>query len=275
MTLPGGNRLCWKRSSAAKTSDERDQLYFKLALLALGKDDLKARNYAGKIEESGFRKQAEAWVDWGLALSAIEKKKTDLALELNRTAEFTHVQRVWILTQAAKLLAKTDRTKASSLLDSATAEARRIDGGDLDRPRALLAIANALRIVEPARVSEAIFEAVKAANSTDGFTGEGGVITQTMNSRGMIRITHRRFPSSISKEFSAARQVKRLRACRRISARFSRRSAACKRHHRHRPLRAQPRNPPVFLCPNVFEWANSVEPSRITLAPETRSRCLR
>jgi hypothetical protein len=172
----------------ADTSDKRDQLYFDLALLALKKDDLKARDYAGKIEESGFRKQAEAWVDWGLAVSAIQKRKTERALELNRTGEFTHIQRVWILTQAARQLGRADRTKASSLIDTATAEARRIDGSDLDRPRGLFAIANALQEVEPGRVSEAMFDAVKAANSTEGFTGEGTVIMQSMNAKGLIRV---------------------------------------------------------------------------------------
>lgn len=178
----------------ADTSDERDQLYFHLASLALRNDDLKARDYAGKIEESGFRKQAQAFIDWGLATNAINKKKTDLALELNRTGDLTHIQHVWILTQAAKQLAKSDRAKASSLIDAATAEARRIDGGDLNRPRGLLAIANALRLVEPARVSEAIFDAVKAANSTDGFTGEGGVVTQAVNSRSVVNINPQMAP---------------------------------------------------------------------------------
>ena len=181
-------------SANANTSDERDQLYFKLALLALKKDDLKARDYASKIEETGFRKQAQGWLDWALSVSAIKRKKIDLALELNRSGELTHIQRVWILTQAAKLLAKTDRARASSLLDAATAEARRIDGGDLDRPRGLFEIANALRTVEPARVSETIFEAVKAANSTEGFTGEGGMVTQTMNSKGLISVSPQTVP---------------------------------------------------------------------------------
>src|SRR6185369_9764324 len=142
----------------AKTSDERDQLYFKLASLALKNDNLKARDYVFKIEESEFRKQAQQWVDWELAINAIEKKKTDLALELNRIGDLNHIQRVWVLTQAAKLLVKTDRGKASSLVDAATAEAHRLDGGDLDRPRALFAIANALRVVEVGRVSEAVFD---------------------------------------------------------------------------------------------------------------------
>lgn len=178
----------------ARTSDERDQLYFKLASLALKNGDLKARDYVSKIEESGFRKQAQGWVDWGLAVGAIEKKKAELALELNRIGELTHIQRVWVLTQTAKLLAKTDRVKALSLLDAATAEARRIDGGDLDRPRALFAVAYALKVLEPSRLSEAIFDAVKAANSTEGFTGEGGMLTQTMNSGGLISVRPQNVP---------------------------------------------------------------------------------
>jgi hypothetical protein len=101
---------------------------------------------------------------------------------------------VWILTQAAQLLAKADRLRATSLVDAAAAEARRIDGGDLNRPRGLFAIANALRVVDPARVSEAVLEAVKAANSTDGFTGEGGMVTQTMNTKGMIRVSPQPVP---------------------------------------------------------------------------------
>jgi len=172
----------------ARTSDERDQLYFKLASLALKNDDLKARDYVSKIEESEFRKQAQAWIDWGLAISAVKNQKVELALELNRIGELTHIQRVWVLTQTAKLLAKTNRDKASSLLETASAEARRISGSDLDRPRALFAIANAFRVVEPARVSEATFDGVKAANSAEGFVGEGGMITQTINTKNVISV---------------------------------------------------------------------------------------
>jgi hypothetical protein len=170
----------------ARTSDEQDDLYFKLALLELSKDDMKARDFVSKIETSWVRKLAQAWVDWGLALGAIKKKKVETALELVRIGELTHLQRVWLLTQSAKLLAKTDRDKAILLLDDATAEARRIEGVDLDRPRGQLAIANALQLIEPARAWDAIFDAVKAANSAEGFTGEGGVIRVTMNAKGQV-----------------------------------------------------------------------------------------
>jgi hypothetical protein len=178
----------------ARTSDERDQLYFKLALLALSKDDLKARDYVGKIDESWFRKQAQEWIDWGLAIGAIRKKKTDAALELVRIGELTHIERVWLLTQTAKLLAKTDHEKALSLLDDATSEIRRIEGVDLDRPRGLLAIANALTLIEPSRAWDAVFDAVKAANSTEGFSGEDGVLTQTIRTSDAIRVSPNAVP---------------------------------------------------------------------------------
>ena len=186
---PDNEQSLLDQVEAAKTSDERDELHFKLALFALSRNDMKARDYVSKIDESGLRQRVLAWVDWGLAIGAIKKKNTEAALELVRTGELTHIQRVWILTQSAKLLAKTDRDKALSLVDDATAEARRIDGGDLDRPRGLLAIANALWLIEPARAWDAIFDAVKAANSTEGFTGEDGALVLSVNSRSTIRGT--------------------------------------------------------------------------------------
>jgi hypothetical protein len=170
----------------AKTSSERDELHFKLALLALNKEDLKARDYVSKIEESDFRKRAQAYIDWGLAIRAVKKKEIEKALELTRRGELNHIQRVWIFTQSAKLLAKTDNERALSLVDEASSEARRIEGSDLDRPRALFGIANALSVIQPSRMWDTIFDAVKAANSTDGFVGEGAALNLTITSKSQI-----------------------------------------------------------------------------------------
>lgn len=175
-----------ERVESAKSSDERDDLYFQLASLALSRDDPKARDYADKIGEDGLRKRAQAWVDAGLAINAIKKKKVDPALELARKGELTHIQRVWVLTQAAKLLAETDRERALSLIDEATAEVGRIDDADLDRPRGLLAAANALALIEPARAWGAAQDAIKAANSAEKFTGEGGALSMRVNSKSLI-----------------------------------------------------------------------------------------
>jgi hypothetical protein len=178
----------------AKTSEERDELNFKLALLALNKDDLKAREYVSKIEESDFRKRTQAYVDWGLATGAVKKKAIDNALELLRKGELNHIQRVWILTQSAKLLAKTDHDRALSLVDEANSEARRIEGSDLDRPRSLLGIANALRLIDPLRMWDTTFDAVKAANSTDGFVGEDAALSLTITSKSRILTTRESVP---------------------------------------------------------------------------------
>lgn len=174
------------RVESAKTSGERDDLYFQLASLALAKDDSKARDYADKISEDGLRKRTQAWVDAGLAINAIQKKKVEPALELARKGELTHIQRVWVLTQTAKLLADTDRERALSLIDEATAEVGRIDDADLDRPRGLLATANALVVLDPARAWEVALGAIKAANSTEKFTGEGGALNMRASSKSLI-----------------------------------------------------------------------------------------
>ena len=170
----GRERNILDQIEGAKTSAERDLLYFQLAQEAIRKDDLSARDFVSKVEDSEFRKQAQAYIDASLAVHSIQQKKIELGLELVQKGELTHIQRVWLLTRLAKLLAKTDREKALSLLEEAVAEARRIEGLDPDRPRGLLAIANALRLIEPLRAWDSIFEAVKAANSADGFTGEDG-----------------------------------------------------------------------------------------------------
>ncbi len=169
-----------------KTSAERDEIYFKLALLMVNKNDFKARDYVFKIDESEFRKRAEAWVDWGLAVGAIKKKTVEPALELARKGELTRIQRIWVLTESAKLLAKSDSKEAAYLINDATAEARRISNSDLNKPNGLFAIANAQRLIDPDSVWEIVIEAINAANSIEDFRGEGGEISTTINTKTQI-----------------------------------------------------------------------------------------
>lgn len=178
----------------ADTSGEKDQLYFRLALLSLDGNGTKARDYVSKIDDISFRRQARAWVDWSLAVKAVKDKKSEPALELAKDGELTHIQRVWVLTQSAKLLAKSDHDRALSLLDEAESAARRIDRDDVDRPRGLLAIASALRVVEPTRVWDAISDAAEAANATEGFTGEDSMLTATVNAKSQILIKKENVP---------------------------------------------------------------------------------
>lgn len=160
------------RIERARTAEERDALYIQLAYMAVAQGDMKARDYVNKIDDLETRKQAQAYIDASLALYAISKKKTDQALELVQKGDLTHVQKAWVLTQVAKIIASTDKDKATELIEEAAGEARRIETSDPARPQALIAVAGALKEIDPARVWDAAFEAVKAGNSAEGFTGE-------------------------------------------------------------------------------------------------------
>jgi hypothetical protein len=170
----------------AGNSDERDQLYFKLALLALGKDDGAAHDYVDKIADTAFRRRGRAWLDWDMVMRAVESKKVNAAMELARGGELTPIQRVWVWTRVAKLLSDNDRDKASALLDDALSEVRLIERTDAYRARGLLAVANALRPLDPTRAWDVLADAIEAANAVEGFTGEGGVIALTVNSKSQI-----------------------------------------------------------------------------------------
>ncbi len=160
----------------AKTSSQCDQLYLKLALITAEKGDLRARDFAEKIEESELRKASRSYIDADLAIRSIEKKEPERALDLARTGELTHIQRVWILIQAAKLLAKSNPEKSIAVLNDAAKEARRVDESDTDRPRALMAVANGFLVADREQAWAATFDAVKAAK-VEGFTGEDGQVT--------------------------------------------------------------------------------------------------
>lgn len=72
------------------------------------------------------------------------------------------------------------------MVDEAAAEAGRIDDADPDRPLGLLATANALALFDPARTWGVASDAIKAANSIDKFTGEGGALSMSANSKILI-----------------------------------------------------------------------------------------
>jgi len=168
------------RIDHAKTSEERDRLYIQLARVAADNGDLRARDYVDKIEDSELRKQTRAFIDATMTIRALDKKDVDRVLELVRTGELTHLQKAWALTSAGKLLAKTDHEKSLTVIEEAAAEARRLDGSDPDRPRALMAVANALLVSEREKSWDATYDAIKAANSAEGFTGEDGELRTSL-----------------------------------------------------------------------------------------------
>lgn len=160
------------RIARAKTSAERDQLYIELIMRTMGRADERARDFVEKLEDLELRKQVRPYVDVILVINYINKKKMDEAQKLAHTGELTHFQKVWAFTQIARQLITTEDDSAVNLLAEALEEARRIDGSDADRPRALTGIANAYFALDRNRSWELVTEAVKAANSVAGFSGE-------------------------------------------------------------------------------------------------------
>jgi hypothetical protein len=173
------------RIDRAKTSEERDAIYLQLAERAARRGDLRARDFAEKIEDSELRKQARPFVDMNLAMRAAEKKEIEKALLLADKGELSHLQKAWLLTEAAKAMPHADRERALDTIGNAMAEARRIDVSDPDRPRALIAVANAYLPIERARAWETMLEVAKASNSADGFNGEDGRLTMKVQSKNM------------------------------------------------------------------------------------------
>jgi hypothetical protein len=165
------------RLGRAKTSDERDRVYFQAAMAASAKDYEKARLLADKIEESELRKQMYAYLIFDAMHQAVDDKKPDDALRFARSQELTNVQRTWGLTEVARLLAKTEPDRAAEVLDMASAEARRIDQSSPDRVRALVAIVTQFQKVDSARAWEMMSEVIKSANALSGFSGEDGELT--------------------------------------------------------------------------------------------------
>lgn len=176
------------RLDRAKTAAERDSIHIQLASFMAGKGDMRARDFAGKIDDSEVRKQVTAYIDGQLVNYHVSKKQVEPALEIIRKGELTHAHRAWALTECAEVLVKTDRDAALQLIEEAAAEARRVDVSDPRRPQVLIAIANALNVVDPPRAWDATFDAVKAANSAEGFTGEDGELILQFQTKGQSSV---------------------------------------------------------------------------------------
>jgi hypothetical protein len=178
------------RLDRARTSEERDAIYADLAIAIAGKGDPRARELVDKIEDSDLRKRVRSYIDFQTAQSAINDKNALEAARIAKNGELTSVQRVWAFTQAARLLMTSDRSRALELLEEAETEARRIGSSDPDRARALVAVATGLTQADRVRAWETISEAVKAANSAEGFTGDDGRVGAQLQTRSITMVTN-------------------------------------------------------------------------------------
>jgi hypothetical protein len=160
------------RAESAKDAGERDRYYFEAAMPMVQRDPERAREIANKIEDVDLRKQVLSFITFRLVQDAIRGKNGEEALKLAQSDELTTVQRVWAITEAAKLLVKTQPGRAVEALDRAVEDAKKIDDASPDRARMLTAIATQLVALDRARAWELMNEVVKSANALPDYTGE-------------------------------------------------------------------------------------------------------
>ncbi|MEP6920080.1 MAG: hypothetical protein ABI967_03065 [bacterium] len=178
------------RLDRASTSEERDGIYADVAVALAGKGDPRVKDLVDKIEDSELRKGVRAYIDFQLAQAAIQDKNAAEAARIAKTGELTSLQRVWVYTRVAKLLMSSERPRALELLEAASTEARRIGGSDPDRARSLVAVATGLVQADRVRAWETIDEAIKAANSTEGFSGEDSQVGARLQTKNMVVATN-------------------------------------------------------------------------------------
>ncbi len=179
-----------QRLDRAQTADERDFIYAEYATALAGKGEARARDLVDKIEDSETRKSVRGYTDFQLAERAVQNKDATEAARLVKIGELSGIQRVWIYTRIARLLMETDRLRAVEALEAAVTEARRLEGGNPERPKGLLAAASGMISGDRVRAWELISEAVKAANAAENYTGEDGSVVSRLQTRQMVLVNN-------------------------------------------------------------------------------------
>jgi hypothetical protein len=177
------------RVDHAKTSGERDSIYADAAVRLANQGDIRAKDVSDRIDNPDLRAQVRQFVDFEFVQILIRKKEAVEAARLAKTGQLAHSQRAWAYTQAARLLMNSQRPRSLELLEEAADEARRIDGNAADRTVVLIGVAMQFVTADRIRAWEMMGEVVKAANSTETFTGENAQIVFPMNTNSSFKVT--------------------------------------------------------------------------------------
>ena len=174
-----------ERLDRATKSDDRDAIYADYAVALSEDGDPRAKDLVDKIENAELRKSVKAYTDFAITVQAVRNKDVAAIMQLVKVGELTSIQRVWALTNAAKLVQASERSRATDMLEQALAESRRISESDPDRARALTAVAVGFGEIDRVRSWETLGEVVKAANGAEGFTGEDSRISSRLQTKFM------------------------------------------------------------------------------------------
>jgi hypothetical protein len=175
-----------ERLDRATKSDDRDAIYADYAVAFSEDGDPRAKDLVDKIENTELRKSVKAYTDFAVTQQAVRNKDVGEIMRLVKSGELTSVQKVWALTNAAKLVQASERSRATDMIEQALAESHRISGSDPDRARALTAVAVGFGEVDRVRAWEILAEVVKAANGAEAYTGEDSRITSRLQTKFMV-----------------------------------------------------------------------------------------
>ena len=179
----------------AASTRERDHLYAMAASAAVKKNDLTAREFADKIDDSELKKNVRGFVDFILVSKFLEKKDWEKALELTRVGDLSHFQRAWSLAEIAALFTPSVLEQATELIREGRREAERIAVTSSENAQARIAIARRTAEVEPERKWETVLDAIKAINNAVGYTGNEEELSVSFRTRNNIQMMQVPAPS--------------------------------------------------------------------------------
>ena len=193
-----------ERIDSAKDERQRDEIYADAAAILAVQGKPAAQDIAEKIGNVYRREMTRRYVDISLVRAALAKKDVTLALRFAKADSLMHLQRTWCYLQIARLLMKSDRTRAVELLEEALAEARLIDADDAHRALLIIGVATQFLAADIIRFWEVAAEGVKAANAAEEFSGEAhGMSVALITSSGLKLIELDTSTLSLSSLFSS------------------------------------------------------------------------
>ena len=93
-----------ERLDHATKSEDRDAIYADYAVALTEDGDPRAKDLVDKIENTDLRKSVKAYTDFALVQLAVRNKDVTEIMRLVKNGELTSIQKVWALTNAAKLV---------------------------------------------------------------------------------------------------------------------------------------------------------------------------
>jgi len=184
------------RLDGASNITERNHLYAMAAHAAAIKNDPKAREFAGKIEDAELKKNVRNFVDFVLVSKAVEKNEREKALQLARTGELSSFQRAWAYAEIASLARSSEPAEAMDLMLDAARDAERIPVTSPESAQAWVAIARRAGEIDQAGKWDKILDTIKALNKSSAYTGEENEISVGFQSRNNVLVMQVAAPSS-------------------------------------------------------------------------------